>query len=275
MWMKRLIAATAAIAMLSAFGGCGSKDTDTLSDNQFVVGFDAAFPPYGYQDDNGEYVGFDLDLAKEVCDRNNWELVKMPIDWDSKDMELNSGTISCIWNGFTMNGRENDYTWSDPYVDNSQVFVVKSDSGIATFDDLAGKTVAVQTDSSAEAALNDADNADLKDSFKEVLVVGEYNTAFLNLESNAVDAIAMDVGVAKYQLESRNGDFKILEEPLAAEQYAVGFKKGNTALRDQVQKTLDEMKSDGTFQTIAEKWDLQDSVILDKYVRRTIHYVIF
>ena len=139
MWMKRLIAATAAIAMLSAFGGCGSKDTDTLSDNQFVVGFDAAFPPYGYQDDNGEYVGFDLDLAKEVCDRNNWELVKMPIDWDSKDMELNSGTISCIWNGFTMNGRENDYTWSDPYVDNSQVFVVKSDSGIATFDDLAGK----------------------------------------------------------------------------------------------------------------------------------------
>ena len=264
MWMKRLIAATAAIAMLSAFGGCGSKDTDTLSDNQFVVGFDAAFPPYGYQDDNGEYVGFDLDLAKEVCDRNNWELVKMPIDWDSKDMELNSGTISCIWNGFTMNGRENDYTWSDPYVDNSQVFVVKSDSGIATFDDLAGKTVAVQTDSSAEAALNDADNADLKDSFKEVLVVGEYNTAFLNLESNEVDAIAMDVGVAKYQLESRNGDFKILEEPLAAEQYAVGFKKGNTALRDQVQKTLDEMKSDGTFQTIAEKWDLQDSVILDK-----------
>lgn len=264
MWMKRLIAATAAIAMLSAFGGCGSKDTDTLSDNQFVVGFDAAFPPYGYQDDNGEYVGFDLDLAKEVCDRNDWELVKMPIDWNSKDMELNSGTISCIWNGFTMNGRENDYTWSDPYVDNSQVFVVKSDSGIATFDDLAGKTVAVQTDSSAEAALNDADNADLKDSFKEVLVVGEYNTAFLNLESNAVDAIAMDVGVAKYQLESRNGDFKILEEPLAAEQYAVGFKKGNTALRDQVQKTLDEMKSDGTFQTIAEKWDLQDSVILDK-----------
>ena len=141
---------------------------------------------------------------------------------------------------------------------------MKSDSGIATFDDLAGKTVAVQTDSSAEAALNDADNADLKDSFKEVLVVGEYNTAFLNLESNAVDAIAMDVGVAKYQLESRNGDFKILDEPLAAEQYAVGFKKGNTALRDQVQKTLDEMKSDGTFQTIAEKWDLQDSVILDK-----------
>lgn len=189
MWMKRLVAATAAIAMLGALSGCGSKnDSSTadngngLSNNKFVVGFDAAFPPYGYQDDSGEYVGFDLDLAQEVCSRNSWELVKMPIDWDSKDMELNSGTISCIWNGFTMNGREDDYTWSDPYVDNSQVFVVKSDSGITTFDDLSGKTVAVQTDSSAEAALNEEDNAALKDSFKELLVVGEYNTAFLNLE---------------------------------------------------------------------------------------------
>ena len=261
MWMKRLVAATAAIAMLGALSSCGSKDDSStanngngLSDNKFVVGFDAAFPPYGYQDDSGEYVGFDLDLAQEVCSRNSWELVKMPIDWDSKDMELNSGTISCIWNGFTMNGREDDYTWSDPYVDNSQVFVVKSDSGITTFDDLSGKTVAVQTDSSAEAALNEEDNAALKDSF---------NTAFLNLESNAVDAIAMDIGVAKYQLESRDGDFTILDQPLAAEQYAVGFKKGNETLRDQVQNTLNEMKSDGTFKTIAEKWDLQDSVILD------------
>ncbi len=272
MWMKRWIAVTASIAMLGAMSGCGSKDNSSssttdnygLSDNKFVVGFDAAFPPYGYQDENGEYVGFDLDLAAEVCDRNNWELVKMPIDWDSKDMELNSGTISCIWNGFTMNGREEDYTWSKPYVDNSQVFVVKADSGIAAFADLSGKIVAVQTDSSAEAALQEEEKAELKDSFKELLVVGEYNTAFLNLESDAVDAIAMDVGVAKYQLESREGDFTILEEPLAAEQYAVGFKKGNEALRDQVQKTLDEMAADGAFGTIAEKWDLQDSVTLGK-----------
>ena len=259
--MKRLVTATADIAMLGGLGGRGSKDSSStadsgngLSDNQFVVCFDAAFPPYGYQDDSGEYVGFDLDLAQEVCSRNSWELVKMPIDWDSKDMELNSGTISCIWNGFTMNGREDDYTWSDPYVDNSQVFVVKSDSGITTFDDLSGKTVAVQTDSSAEAALNEEDNAALKDSFKELLGVGEYNTAFLNLESNAVDAIAMDIGAAKYQLESRDGDFTILDQPLAAEQYAVGFKKGNTELKDKVQKTLDEMAEDGTVDKIAEKY---------------------
>ena len=105
-------------------------------ENEFTVGFDAEFPPYGYKDDNGEYVGFDLSLAEEVCKRNGWTLKKQPIDWDSKDMELKSGTIDCIWNGFTINGREDLYTWSKAYVDNSQVVIVKSKSGIDTLEDL-------------------------------------------------------------------------------------------------------------------------------------------
>ena len=262
-WMKRMIAISAAAAMALPMAACGSKSGDSKSGEKqkFIVGFDAAFPPYGYQDENGEYVGFDLDLAAEVCSRNDWELVKQPIDWDSKDMELNSGTISCIWNGFTMNGREDEYAWTDPYVDNSQVFVVKSDSGIASFADLAGKSVAVQTDSSAEAALKEDDNKDLLDSFKELVVVADYNTAFMNLDSDAVNAIAMDIGVAKYQMESRDGSYTILDDVLSAEQYAVGFAKSNTELRDKVQKTLNDMRDDGTFQKIAEKWDLTDSII--------------
>lgn len=256
--MKRVLVALLAISMAAgALTGCGSKG----SEKTFTVGFDAEFPPYGYRDDSGEYVGFDLDLAAEVCNRNDWELVKQPIDWDTKDMELNSGTISCIWNGFTMNGREDEYAWTDPYVDNSQVFVVKSDSGIASFADLAGKSVAVQTDSSAEAALKEDDNKDLLDSFKELVVVADYNTAFMNLDSDAVNAIAMDIGVAKYQMESRDGSYTILDDVLSAEQYAVGFAKSNTELRDKVQKTLNDMRDDGTFQKIAEKWDLTDSII--------------
>ena len=262
-WMKRMIAISAAAAMALPMAACGSKSGDSKSGEKqkFIVGFDAAFPPYGYQDENGEYVGFDLDLAAEVCSRNDWELVKQPIDWDTKDMELNSGTISCIWNGFTMNGREDEYAWTDPYVDNSQVFVVKSDSGIASFADLAGKSVAVQTDSSAEAALKEDDNKDFLDSFKELVVVADYNTAFMNLDSDAVNAIAMDIGVAKYQMESRDGSYTILDDVLSAEQYAVGFAKSNTELRDKVQKTLNDMRDDGTFQKIAEKWDLTDSII--------------
>ena len=269
---------TAAFCASALLAGCGFADTAKTSASSagaassstdgtttFTVGFDAEYPPYGYMDDEtGDYTGFDLELAEAVCEIYGWKLVKTPINWDAKDTELNSGAIDCIWNGFTMNGREDDYTWSEPYVDNSQVFVVKEDSGIASFDDLAGKTVAVQTDSSAQAALDEDENADLKNSFKELLVVGDYNTAFMNLEAGAVDAIAMDIGVANYQLESRSGGFTILDEPLAAEQYAIGFKKGNTELRDKVQKTLDEMAADGTFEKIAEKWDLQDSVTLGK-----------
>ena len=274
---KRLVLLlVTAMAATTVLAGCGSKDSGSSDngkksskeakvendDDTLIVGFDASFPPYGYKDDSGEYVGFDLDLAQEVCDRNNWKLVKQPIDWDSKDAELNSGTIDCIWNGFTMNGREDDYTWSDPYIDNKQVVVVRSDSGIDDFAGLKGKHVEVQTDSSALAAL-EGDQKDLAATFADLNQVAEYNTAFMDLESGACDAIAMDIGVAKYQLESRDGDFTILDQPLAAEQYAVGFKKGNETLRDQVQNTLNEMKSDGTFKTIAEKWDLQDSVILD------------
>ena len=272
-----------AATMVFTMAGCGSsKDADTSakketktedskdkenSDKQFIVGFDAEYPPYGYKDDNGEYVGFDLDLAQEVCARNGWELVKQPIDWDSKDMELNSGSIDCIWNGFTMTGREDDYTWSKPYVDNSIVVVVKEGSGIEKKEDLAGKVVAVQADSSGLAALTDEEdneeNLKLAASFSDLQQVADYNTAFMNLEAGAVDAIVVDIGVADYQLESRTG-FAMLDDKIRTEQYAVGFKLGNEELRDQVQSTLDEMVKDGTFDDIAKKWDLSDMVCLGK-----------
>ena len=266
--MKRVLVALLAISMAAGvLTGCGSKG----SDKTFTVGFDAEFPPYGYRDDNGEYVGFDLDLAAEVCKRQGWELVKQPIDWDAKDMELSSGAIDCIWNGFTMNGREDAYTWTEPYVDNSQVFVVAAASGIQNKEELAGKVVAVQKDSSALAALNDEENADniaLRDSFAQLIEYADYNTAFMDLEQGAVDAVAIDIGVAQYQIAQREaGKFVMLQgedNKLAVEQYAVGFLKGNDELRDTVQKTLDEMAADGTFTQIAEKWGLTDSVCLGK-----------
>lgn len=231
----------------------------------FTVGFDAAFPPYGYLDEaTGDYVGFDLDLAAEVCERNGWELVKTPIDWDAKDMELNSGAIDCIWNGFTMNGREAAYAWSEPYVDNSQVVVVAADSGISSLEDLAGKVVLVQADSSALSALEGEELADLTATFASLDQVPEYNTAFLNMEAGAADAVAMDIGVAEYQVASRGDAFVILDETLSKEQYGIGFALGNEALRDQVQATLDEMAADGTVAKIAEEWGLADAVCIGK-----------
>ena len=249
-----MMVSTVSAGLFDFMGGDNANATAN-DENTFIVGFDAEFPPYGYKDDSGNYVGFDLDLAKEVCERNNWTFKAQPIDWDAKDAELDSGSIDCIWNGFTINGRENDYTWSEPYIDNKQVVVVKSDSGIKSLDDLAGKTVETQKDSSALAAL-EGDNKTLADKFANLNQVADYNTAFMDLESGVCDAVAIDIGVAQYQVSSKDNPdaFTILKDPISSEQYGVGFKKGNDALKDKVQATLDEMFADGTVAKIAENY---------------------
>lgn len=257
-----LLLLSMAVGLLAS---CGNKE-DNKHDNEFTVGFDAEFPPYGYKDDNGEYVGFDLSLAQEVCDRNGWTLVKQPIDWDTKDMEINSGSIDCIWNGFTMTGYEDKYTWSSAYINNSQVVVVKASSDIQTLEDLKGKVVVVQAASSALSAFEgdgaSEENKQLASEFKALQQVGDYNSAFMNLEASSVHAICMDMGVAKYEVETRDGEFRILDEYVSKEQYGIGFKLGNTELRNQVEETLQEMLADGTFDRIASEWGLSDSTCL-------------
>ena len=218
----------------------------------FTVGFDQEFPPMGFVGDDGEYTGFDLEVAKEVAERLGLEFVPQPVDWAAKDMELESGNIDCIWNGFTMTGREDDYTWSEAYMANQQVFVVTAESGIKTLADLAGKVVEVQAESSAEAALKD--DPDLTGTFGTLQTTPDYNTAFMDLQMGAVDAIAMDEVVARFQIEQRQVDFIVLDETLAAENYAVGFKKGNDTLKDQVQEQLEALAADGTLAKISEKW---------------------
>ena len=166
-----------------------------------TVGFDAEYPPYGYKDEKtGEYTGFDLELAEAVCDIYGWELKKQPIDWDSKDMELESGSIDCIWNGFTMTGREENYTWSDAYIDNSIVVLTRSDAGIESLEDLAGKEVVTQAGSSALTALTEGDATDLADTFASLEQTPDYNSAVLGLDSGLYDAVAIDIGVAQYYL---------------------------------------------------------------------------
>ena len=246
---------TAGSGNASAQGSTGGKT--------FTVGFDAEYPPYGYKDEKGEYTGFDLEMAEAVCKLEGWTLVKQPIDWTSKDMELNSGSIDCIWNGFTINGRENDYEWSVPYVDNSQVIVVKEGSGITKLTDLAGKTVGVQAASAAYTVLTDAEQQkSLGDTFKTLQQFSDYNQAFTELQAGALDALAIDIGVANYQLKSRGSGYTILSEKLNAEQYGVGFKKGNTELRDIINKDLKVLKEDGTVDKLAKKYEIADMVIL-------------
>ena len=241
------------------FTGCSSDD-----DNTFTVGFDAAYPPYGYMDENGDYTGFDLELAEEVCKLKGWTLKKQPISWDSKDSELDSGSIDCIWNGFTINGREDDYEWSVPYVDNSQVIVVKKDAGISSFADLKDKNVGVQAASAALDVLSSEDGQKkLADTFKKLMEFADYNTAFVELEAGSIDALAMDIGVAQYQIKSRGDKFIILGEHLNAEKYGIGFKLGNKELRDEVNAALKTLKENGTFDKLAEKYGLSEMTCLE------------
>ena len=267
-----ILAGTAMAAMVLA--GCGDKNNasgedvktaESVEDKKtFTVGFDAEYPPYGYMDENGEYTGFDLELAEAVCKLEGWELVKKPLNWDSKDMELNSGSIDCSWNGFTMNGREDDYTFSTPYVDNSQVIVVAEKSGIDTLEDLAGKTVGVQAASAALDLLQSEEGGQKKlaDTFGALNEFADYNTAFTELQAGALDALAIDVGVANYQIKSRGEGYKILDETLNTEQYAIGFKKGNQELCDVVNADLKKLTEDGTVAKLAEKYEIADMVTL-------------
>lgn len=280
---KTLAMMTAAVMVAGALAGCGSSSstpaattaaaTEVATDaatteagdttaaaegtvktpsGKFTVGFDQEFPPMGFVGDDGQFTGFDLDLAKEVASRLGLEFVPQPINWDAKDMELDSGNIDCIWNGFTMQGREDAYTWVGPYMANNQVFVVTADSDIASKADLAGKAVEVQKDSSGLAALQG--EAELSASFGSMTEVADYNTALMDLESGACDAVCMDSIVAGYQIKSSGKDMKILDDTLAAEEYGIGFKKGEDALAKAVYDTLMAMKDDGTVAKISNDW---------------------
>lgn len=265
--MKKLtkIAAAAAALCLGAalLAGCsGSNDAaSNAADNgaaanpdatTLIVGLDNAYPPYGFIGDDGNLTGFDIDLATEVAARNGWNLELEAIDWDAKDALLNQGTINCIWNGFTMEGREDDYTFSEPYMLNEQVIVVKKDSGITSLSDLAGKTVVTQADSAALDVL-EGDKKDVADTFKSLQTLPDYNNAFMQLESGMVDAVACDLSIAQYQIAAKPDAYQQLD-PLSSEHYAVGFKKGDDALAAKVTSTLKDMYNDGTVEKLIEKY---------------------
>ena len=276
--MKKILAIALTLCLVvTALAGCGStasgssaetaataepaaeataeaaaEETTEAAGGKLIVGFDAEFPPFGYIAEDGSYDGFDLALAQEVCARLGWEYEAVAIDWASKDVELKAGNINCIWNGFTYTGREEEYTWSDPYIDNSIVAIVRADSGIESLADLAGKVVMVQSASSGLDALNA--NEELVASFGELVELADYNTGFLELRQGSVDAVVVDIGVGNYQIANTEGDYVILSEAVSTEQYAVGFLLGNEELRDAVNEQLLAMAEDGTMMEIAQNY---------------------
>lgn len=260
---KRVIAlvlAVVSVMLCLSLASCGDK-TETEKDT-FTIGFDASFPPMGFKEGD-DYVGFDIDLAKEVANRMGKKIQLKAIEWDAKDAELKTGAIDAIWNGFTIQGRENDYEWSTPYMKNRQVAVVLNSSSANSLADLKGKKVAVQVDSSALDALND--NPEYKNSLAKVIETGDYLTALNDLKAGNVDAVLMDETVAAFNIEKQGGDaYKVIDEALSEEEYGIGFLKGNTEMRDKVQAVLEEMAKDGTMAKISNEWFGKDVTTIGK-----------
>ena len=263
------------VAMLAVFAGCssssdtnsGTADSGTAQDNSLqnvldkgtlVLGLDDSFPPMGFRDENNNIVGFDIDVATEVANRMGVELKLQPIEWSTKEMELNTGSVDCLWNGLSIDDeRKQAMDLSEPYMTNRMVLVVLNDSEYTDQASLAGKTIGVQNGSTAEKILEESD---FSKTIGNTIGFKDNVTAFMELETKGIDAIFMDEVVANYAITSQNKDFKVLEDGLTEEEYAVGFKKRNTALKNEVQKYIDEMKADGTMTQISEKWFGKDVV---------------
>lgn len=276
--MKKILALMLSLLMMASMTACGTGDaqqedagqedtslTYIQEKGELILGLDDAFPPMGFRDENQEIVGFDIDVATEVTKRMGVTLKLQPVDWDAKEQELATKNIDCIWNGLTITEeREQNMTMSKSYMKNTQVVVVPADSEIQTVADLKDKKVVIQSGSTAADALEA--NKELKDSFAELVMVDDNVQAMMDLNVGGSDAVVMDEVVARYytSLEKQKGKFRILEESLADEVYGVAFRKGDTALADEVNKQIKAMKDDGTLSEISNKWFGQDIVEIEE-----------
>ena len=257
--LSRILGAAAAAVMTLTLAGCGGSSSTQSADSlkkvkdagKLVLGLDASFEPMGYTDAQDNIVGFDIDLAEEVCRRMNVQLVKQPINWDTKEEDLNSGRIDCIWNGMSVSpSRAEAMNLSEPYMKNAMVFVVPAKSSAKSMDDLANAKIGVQNGSTAQEILAESEVG--KSASVQALATNV--EALQQMDLGLVDAVFLDSVVANYKIAADSKDWVVLPDGLEEEEYAVGFRKNDKELRDEVQKILGEMKKDGKAAEISTKW---------------------
>jgi polar amino acid transport system substrate-binding protein len=258
-FMKKFLAMLTAVMMLCvlcvpAFAEAADESLKKVQEKgELILGLDENFPPMGFKDADGNIVGFDIDVAAAVCEKLGVTLKCQPIDWSAKELELSSGAVDCLWNGMTITeDRKAAMEMSTPYCANAQVVCVKADSEIKTLADLSGKVVGLQAGSSAVEALNKAE--ELKASLAEAAEFDDYMVALMDLDAGNVDAVLIDEVVANYYITAKQADYRLLEEKLADEEYGIGFRKGDVALRDAVNEALIALYQDGSLNPILEKW---------------------
>jgi polar amino acid transport system substrate-binding protein len=267
---KKISAALLIFVLALGLAACGSKDPAPVTTPtpepapaavKFIVGLDDHFPPMGFRDEANNIVGFDIDLAKAVAAELGFEIEFLPIDWAVKDQELAAGNVDCLWNGYTLTEqRKTDLSVSAPYMKNRQIVITLADSPVAALTDLAGKTLALQSGSSANDALDSV--PDFAATLSGVLFFEDNTRALMDLEAGGCDAVLMDEVVAKYYV-TQDGKYQIVpDSSLAEEEYGIGFRKADTELRDKVDQALKDLKADGTAASISTEWFGEDVTII-------------
>ena len=251
--MKKILALLLALTMIFALAACGQKAAPPAEKKKFIMGIDPEYPPFSYLGSDGNYTGFDVEVCQAVCDYLGWELEIFGVNWDQKLVQLDSMECDCVWSGMTIldSMKEAGYVISEPYYYNTQVLVVKADSGIASSEDLAGKVVAVQLGTSGEALLQE-DLADLAATFGNVMTSSSFVACFTELEGGAADAVFVDLPVAASYVANHEG-LTIINEDLGAEYYGIAFRSGDAELCKAVDDAVQALVKNGTYAKIAAK----------------------
>ena len=268
--MKKLIALMMALILMMSCSAALAEDTslaDIQAKGKLVMGFDEAYPPMGFVDEEtGEHIGFDIDLAKEVAERMGVELVLQPIAWDSKELELNNKNIDCIWSGMTITAqRQEQMLFSMPYLANQQILVVRSGSGVDQFSELEGAVLGTQAGSASVDVLEA--NEELKAMVGEPMLYDDFVTALMDLQLGGIDVLLIDSVVGYYyiaQMEDPD-NFFVMPEILQAEEYGIGFRLGDEALANEVNQQLIAISNDGELSEIVAKWFTEDTTTIAQY----------
>ena len=240
-----------------------NKDANENRENTLVVGLDDSFPPMGFRNENNEIVGFDIDLAKAVSEELGMEVKFQPISWASKEQELNSGNIDCIWNGFAYNEeRAATMTLSDPYIKGENYFILKNGTKITSQEELKGMKIGVQTGS---IQAQDLEKSEFGKNV-EIIQYGENLTAFMDLETEGIDALFCSSIIGNYLITSKNKNYETIpsENITVSSGSVIAFKQGNIELRDKIQNALVKLDGEGKLLDISEKWFGKDMIIINE-----------
>ena len=257
------------VAVMS-LAGCTQLASNPKVDNwdkyqqqkSITVGFDNTFVPMGFEEKNGNYAGFDIELAQYVSKKLGITVHFQPIDWDMKETELQNGTIDAIWNGYSATDeRREKVAFTIPYMQNTQILVVKKTSGIHSVEDMTGKVLGAQNGSSGmldfeehpEVLKNRVKGGDA-DQYQSV------NEAIIDLKNDRIDALLIDRVYADYYLTTEGiaDEYDTIPSGFESESFAVGVRPADKKLLEALNEAFKELYQEGIFQQISQKWFGED-----------------